>query len=213
MSAVNVLRVLLPVCLLATANLAAQDAPSGRATFEKRCGTCHGSDGNGGEMGLGILFRLNTRDDEQLAALIRDGLPEKGMPPVSVSDPERAVLIGFLRSIQRRPCSRPIVRVKVETMEDKTLDGQVLNEGFDDLQLLTSDSRVHLLRRNGDRFREVTSQKNWPTYDGEPQGNRYTALTQINKGNIDRLAPKWVFNIRQCRWAARSSIWLIRNRC
>ena len=45
----------------------------------------------------------------------------------------------------------------------------------------TADHRVHLLRRAGERFREVTSDKDWPTYNGHPGGNRYTALTQINK--------------------------------
>ena len=69
----------------------------------------------------------------------------------------------------------------------------MLAEGFDDLQLLTDDKRVHLLRRVGDRVREVTSSVDWPTYNGDPRGNRYTTLTQIDKTNIERLAPRWVF--------------------
>ena len=36
------------------------------------------------------------------------------------------------------------------TTDGRTLDGVVLNEGFDDLQLRTDDKRVHLLRRSGD---------------------------------------------------------------
>ena len=54
---------------------------------------------------------------------------------------------------------------------------------------------MHLLRRAGDRFREVTSEADWPTYNGDPGGNRYTTLTQIDKTTVTRLAPQWVFPI------------------
>ena len=63
------------------------------------------------------------------------------------------------------------------------------------MQLRTDDKRVHLLRRAGDRVREVTSEADWPTYNGDPRGNRYTTATQINKSTVARLAPKWVFPI------------------
>jgi alcohol dehydrogenase (cytochrome c) len=172
-----------------------QNVDSGRNAFESRCARCHGADANGGEMGPPIVARLASRDDQQLTGLIRDGLPARGMPPSTIVDPEMANLVKFLRSIQRRADARPVVRMTLQTTAGKTLDGQVLGEGFDDLQLLTGDKRVHLLRRAGDRFRDVTSETDWPTYNGDPGGNRYTTLTQINKANVTRLAPKWVFTI------------------
>ena len=175
-----------------TALLAGQD-DGGRKVFESRCARCHGADGNGGEMGPPIVTRLPARDDEQLAAFIHQGSPAKGMPPSDVTGNELRDLIKFLRSIEKRPEAKPIVRTKVQTTTGATLDGQVLAEGFEDLQLLTDDKRVHLLRRVGDRVREVTSDADWPTYNGDPRGNRYTTLTQINKTNVQRLAPKWVF--------------------
>jgi alcohol dehydrogenase (cytochrome c) len=65
-----------------------------------------------------------------------------------------------------------------------------------DLQLLTDAQKMHLLRKAlNDRFREVPSQKDWPTYHGDPSGNRYATMTQIDKTNLRRLAPKWVFPI------------------
>ena len=79
---------------------------TGRVTFEKTCSKCRGSDGNGGEMGPTILFRLPARDDRQLALLIRQGLPGKGMPPMPISDTAMIPLIRFLRSIQRQPARR-----------------------------------------------------------------------------------------------------------
>ncbi len=35
----------------------------------------------------------------------------------------------------------------------------------------------------------------WPTYDGDPSGNRFSPLDQINTGNVERLAPKWMFPV------------------
>ncbi|MCU1262764.1 MAG: Pyrrolo-quinoline quinone, partial [Bryobacterales bacterium] len=187
-------KILLFCSLFAAPALLAQDVDSGRKSFESRCARCHGADGNGGEMGPPIGLRLATRNDQQLTVLVHNGLPTRGMPPNQVAEPELANLLKFLRSIQRRS-AREVVRMKAETTDGRTLDGQVLGEGFEDLQLRTDDKHVHLLRRAGSRFREVTSETGWPTYNGDAGGNRFTTLTQINKSNVTRLASKWVFGV------------------
>jgi alcohol dehydrogenase (cytochrome c) len=172
----------------------AQGADPGRTSFESRCARCHGADGNGGETGPPIATRLPGLDARQLTRLIRDGVPTKGMPPTVIDDREIGDLVKFLRTIERA-MDRPIVRMKVQTTDGSTLEGQVLGEGFDDLQLRTDDGKVRLLRRVGDRFRLVTSEVGWPTYNGDLGGNRFTTLTQINPQTIDRLAPTWVFTV------------------
>src|ERR1700737_3498181 len=103
-------RILVCSSLLGASGLVGQGVSAGRLTFEKTCSKCHGSDGNGGELGPGILFRLTASNDQQLVLLIHEGLPGKGMPPMHIADPEMAPLIRFLRSIQRRPATRPIGR-------------------------------------------------------------------------------------------------------
>src|SRR5207253_3137803 len=135
--------------------------------------------------------------DGKLASLIRNGLPARGMPPSSIAGPEMTHLLKFLRMIQGRAAAGAITsrKLRLQTTEDKTLEGQVLGEGSDDMQLRTDDHRVHLLRRAGSRFREVTSETDWPTYNGDPGGNRYTSLTQINKANVTRLAMTWMFPV------------------
>ena len=87
-----------------------------------------------------------------------------------------------------------VVRKSVQTADGSTLEGQVLNEGMQDLQIRTDDKKVVLLRKtdNG-RYRVVTSQADWPTYHGDPSGNRYSKLTQIGKNNANRLTARWVF--------------------
>ena len=86
-----------------------------------------------------------------------------------------------------------VVRKTVQTVDGQTLEGQVLNAGMLDLQLRTDDKRIRLLRKAGDRYRVVTSQADWPTYHGDPSGNRYSKLTGIDKSNVARLSPKWIF--------------------
>ncbi|MBV8706169.1 MAG: PQQ-binding-like beta-propeller repeat protein, partial [Acidobacteriaceae bacterium] len=36
----------------------------------------------------------------------------------------------------------------------------------------------------------------WPTYNGDYSGKRYSTLTQINASNIDSLAIKWMYRIK-----------------
>jgi alcohol dehydrogenase (cytochrome c) len=179
--------------VIAAFALAPQSADPGRQVFEGRCARCHGSDGNGGEMGPPIAVRLSTRDDQQLATLVREGIPSRGMPPQPVTDQELADLLKFLRTLQRQ--ADPIVRRSVRTVGGKALEGQLLAEGFDDLQLKTDDARVHLLRKAGDHYRTVTSDIDWPTYNGDPGGNRYTAMTEINRSTLPRLSPRWSFTV------------------
>ena len=49
----------------------------------------------------------------------------------------------------------------------------------------------------GVSFADVASPKpgTWPTYDGNQSGNRFSPLKQIDTGNVERLAPKWMFTI------------------
>ncbi len=164
---------------------------AGRRVFEARCAVCHGADGHGGDTGPSIVYRLPLLKDAELAALIRDGRPAKGMPPQPMPAADRTAVTRFLRGIERR--EPPLIRTTLQTTDGRTLDGAVLNQGFDDLQLRTDDRRVHLLRRSGDRFRPVTSETGWPTYNGDPGGNRYSELTQIDAANVGRLGPRWMF--------------------
>ena len=176
---------LLFATLLLSSTLPSQDADPGRLVFEGRCARCHGGDGNGGDMGPAIRRRLPALSNEQLAKLIRTGTPG-GMPPIQVADAEMEPLTRFLRTLQPRNFRREVVREKVQTTDGKTLEGEVRNQGFDDLQLLSDDHRVHLLRRAGDKFREVTSRTDWPGYNGDPGGNRYTTLEPDHQGERRR---------------------------
>jgi alcohol dehydrogenase (cytochrome c) len=174
---------------------AAQTPDPGRTVYASRCAGCHGSNGGGGELGPSIVARVPARTDEELTTVIRQGLPTAGMPAsAGLGDDDMGGLIRFLRTLRPRQGSGP-VRTKVALEGGSSLEGLVLNQGAVDLQMLGDDRKIHLLRKNGDRYRPVTSQSDWPSYNGQMVGSRYSQLTHINKSNVGRLAPKWIFSL------------------
>src|SRR5262249_20081918 len=100
----------------------------------------------------------------------------------------------FLRTLRPREGAGP-ARARV-TLGGRVLEGLALNQSTTDMQLLGDDRKIHLLRKSGsDHYREVTSQADWPSYNGQTNGGRYSALAAINKSNVARLVPKWIFSI------------------
>jgi alcohol dehydrogenase (cytochrome c) len=173
----------------------AQSQDAGRAQFEGHCAVCHGKDARGGELGPAILTRIGNYNDAEMANLIHEGLPKSGMPGNNLPAAEMQSLVAYLRSLKTSADVAPPVRATVSLAGGQTLAGLVLNQSSQEMQMLAdSDGKVHLLRSASPTgYRAVTSQSDWPSYNGEPGGNRYTALDQINKNNVARLAPKWVF--------------------
>jgi alcohol dehydrogenase (cytochrome c) len=185
---------LLAAALLAAASSDAQTPESGRRQYDTLCSRCHGGDGRGGELGPAISTRLGSHTDRELAALIRQGLPGKGMPGVAMPDAAMRRLLAFVRTLRSSEPDPP-ASITVKTTDGQVLEGHPLNQTSYDLQLAAADTRVHLLRRDGERYRPVTSQADWPTYNGQIGGNRYSTIDQINRSSVARLAPAWVFTI------------------
>lgn len=84
-----------------------------------------------------------------------------------------------------------------ELADGGSLTGIPINHrDADDVQVRTDDGRVRLLRKVGHRYRTVTSEVDWPTYDGSPSGNRYSTLSQIDATTVGRLVPKWIYTVQ-----------------
>lgn len=178
--------------LMVAATATAQDA--GQQLFTQHCASCHGTDGNGGELGPNIATRVPLRSDEELAAVVRQGLGAAGMPAFpSIDVGELPALITTLRGLKPRFGSTP-ERQEVALADGSRLAGLVLNQGSDELQLLGDDHRLHLLRRAAEGWRKVGSQTEWQSYNGELHGSRYSTLDAINRETVAQLAPAWMFN-------------------
>ena len=89
------------LALLSSHALFAQDV--GQQLFTEHCASCHGTDGNGGELGPNIATRVPLRSDEELANVVRNGLGAAGMPAITaISDRDMPALIGRLRALKLR---------------------------------------------------------------------------------------------------------------
>ena len=75
----------------------AQSADAGRQSFVSRCASCHGTDGNGGELGPAIAARVALRTDDELRTTLRNGFPAAGMPPFpTMADTEATDLLEHI---------------------------------------------------------------------------------------------------------------------
>jgi alcohol dehydrogenase (cytochrome c) len=140
--------------------------------------------------------RIPLRADTDLEAVVREGLPGAGMPSFgNLSKTESTDLIAFLRTLRPR-AGVGAQRTSVTLADGSSRSGLIVNQSAGEMQLLGDDRRVHLLREAASgRYREVTSQTGWATYNGQPSGNRYSTLTQITTANVSRLTPQWVFTL------------------
>jgi cytochrome c oxidase cbb3-type subunit III len=76
----------------------AADVEKGRQLFLGMCSRCHGT-GGGGE-GPSLTRLTQAHNDEELRAIIRDGIPDRGMPRIRrFTDTELRQMVAFVHSL------------------------------------------------------------------------------------------------------------------
>ena len=189
------------VLLLSMPSLAAAD---GEESYRTRCALCHGGDAAGSDRAASILATLDASGPEQLARIITEGVPSRGMPGIEIPDEELTPLVAYLKELAaaappaaRDPRAPQPRAASIPLAGGDALEGTVLNESGFDVQFRTSGGDILLLRREGDAYREAAIEPyvDWPTYHGSYSGNRHSPLDQIDRDNIDGLAMQWFFPI------------------
>lgn len=74
-------------------------AKRGQAQFAQSCGFCHAPDATGTSEGPDLIRSSLVRHDENgnlIGAVIRNGRPDKGMPPVRLTETQIANVVAFL---------------------------------------------------------------------------------------------------------------------
>jgi cytochrome c oxidase cbb3-type subunit 3 len=75
----------------------------GKAIFSVTCVACHGADARGGQLNGPSLLRsqlvLADKDGELIVPVVRDGRPERGMPPQPLSVDDLKAVVEFLHSL------------------------------------------------------------------------------------------------------------------
>jgi alcohol dehydrogenase (cytochrome c) len=161
----------MPFRLFLTAALILQFAAAqGKRSFQERCAGCHGEDGRGGGHGPAIVAmarpRTTSRDD--LRTFIRNGAPSAGMPAFALPDAELEALADHVLSL------RLLTVAEVAAAAPGARDGGA-----------------------GIRFEDIAHPQpgSWLTYNGNLGGNRFSPLAQINRENVEHLAPRWMFTL------------------
>ena len=96
---------------------------SGRDLFRQDCSFCHGRDAGGGETGPDLTrSKLVTQDldGEKIGAVVRNGRPDKGMPPFDRSEDQIASLVAFIHTQQDRAATRTGGRKGVDATDLQT---------------------------------------------------------------------------------------------
>jgi cytochrome c oxidase cbb3-type subunit III len=97
---------LLLVLLVGTCSASAQnntELEKGKQLFLGMCSRCHGVEGGGGEgPNLNRPVLSHAPDDQALAAVIRDGIPDRGMPKLRrFTDAELHAMVIYIRSLSQ----------------------------------------------------------------------------------------------------------------
>jgi cytochrome c oxidase cbb3-type subunit 3 len=97
---------ILPLVLALTlqgAAAPARDIQDGKKLFEGMCARCHGIDGTGDEgPALNRASLAHAATDDALREVIRDGIPDRGMPRVRrLTESELSQLVAYVTSLGR----------------------------------------------------------------------------------------------------------------
>jgi putative heme-binding domain-containing protein len=86
--------------LLAQHGYTPADAENGGRLYRTNCSACHGPDGDGVpgvDLGHGKFRRATS--DEEIEAIIKNGIPGTGMPPGNFSEVQAGTIVAYLRSL------------------------------------------------------------------------------------------------------------------
>jgi cytochrome c oxidase cbb3-type subunit III len=122
--------VILIASLLLTAVTAqsGSNVAEGRQVFNSVCARCHGMDGTGDDgpaLNRPALTRVRTED--ALREIIRDGIPDRGMPRLALTDNELNQVVAYLRSLGRPAATATVGAPAVGTIEN----GQAVYQRLD----------------------------------------------------------------------------------
>lgn len=109
----------------------------GQEQFAESCGFCHGRNGTGGSNGPNLNRSEVVRHDvngDQIGRLIREGRPDKGMPPVSLTEGQISDVAAYLRG---------------RVAESDTISARAPGHNYDARKLLTGNAELGKAYFNG----------------------------------------------------------------
>ncbi len=156
-----------PYATIVNPDSSPQDVKAGAAAFRSNCAACHGADARGFEGAPALVGRTLAHGDSDWALYrtILNGIPGTAMPPHPWRDTRIWQTVAFLRSLSAA-AQPPSVIPTLASGVDVPYD-----------ELAATDEPGN----------------DWLNYSGSYSGARHSALTQISRETVARLAPRWVF--------------------
>ncbi len=196
------------------------DAVAGRQFFvgKGQCVTCHLAQGEGSAIGpdLSDIALTLTVDEIRDALLNPDARIAPGYGMVAVRQRDGRMLRGFARNRSSFDVAIQDLTGAFHTLslddvasitDEKTSHMAAVKASADELRdVIAFLSRLtgvrpgavaHRRADTGIDFSRILNPTagEWPTFNGNVSGNRYSPLTAINKSNVGRLSVKWTFSI------------------
>ena len=93
---------------------------AGEPLFATYCGFCHGRDAMGGETGPDLTRSELVADDvrrDKIKPIVRNGRPDKGMPPLNLTDADLTPIVAFVHDARTKAGS---VRRRAAQVDETT---------------------------------------------------------------------------------------------
>ncbi len=184
------------------------DAAAGGRLFAAGCVGCHMVRGRGGILGpdLSVIGRERTVGQlrevlqrggkgESVTVTLRDGRVVRGI--AKNWSPFEVQLLGVDGRLHL------LRREQIASSVDGPSLMAAVKEGAEDLVAYLSSLReapgvaAGATLGSGVPFADVARPRagEWPSYNGQLNGNRFSELAQITTGNVEKLAPRWMFTV------------------
>ena len=106
---------------------------AGQARFASQCGFCHGRDAAGGESGPDLTRSTIVAEDvrgDKIGPIIRAGRPDKGMPPLTLSDADLTAIVAFIHDARTQAESASGGRRSVDAADLQTGNAEAGRQYF-----------------------------------------------------------------------------------
>ena len=152
--------------------VSAQEVAEGLEIYNGICAHCHGSNGQGGTLAPSMLGRVAEENNQDLAVFLRAGNPEKGMPPVIISEAQMPALLEYLRFLA------------VNFNQSEGLNPTSFNA-------LSSTPAIENYRPVSREMLLNPNPEDWLMYSRTYDAQRFSPLDEIDRENVGRLTLAW----------------------
>lgn len=161
-----------------------QEASRGGNIFDSVCAQCHGPDGQGGPLGPSIVERVATTDRAELAAFLRVGRPERGMPPALVDENEMEDLVAYLKSLgEAAGVAAPSGAAASSSPAAAAADGRRVEHSI--------AARIESFPPLTDAVLAEPDDADWLWFGRVRDGRPYSPLAEIDDANVHALRLAW----------------------